>query len=110
VKIPDPLKRRHLVEQKLDPKQALTLAEAYLEEGRIPEALEFLSKAEAMDRLRELRAGAIESGDVFVMRDVSRRLGEEPAAADWRALAEAASAAGKEAYALEARRMAEARS
>jgi hypothetical protein len=109
MKIPDPLKRRHLVEQALDAKQALAIADAYLTENRVVEALEFLSKAEAHDRLRELRQQALDSGDVFLVRDLSNRLGEELNAADWRAVAAAAEAAGKETYAIEARRLADAR-
>ena len=108
MKIPDPLKRRHLVEQKLDAKQALDLADAYLGENLVAEALEFLSQAEADDRLRELRSAAIVAGDVFLVRDVSHRLREEPRADEWRALAEAAEAAGKALYAIEARRLADA--
>ena len=41
-RIPDPLKRRHLVEGDLDPAKALALAEAYLAEGRSQEAVAFL--------------------------------------------------------------------
>jgi hypothetical protein len=50
-KIPDPLARRHLIERSLQPAQALRVAEAYLEQGRALEAIEFLRKAEARDRL-----------------------------------------------------------
>ena len=109
MKIPNPLKRRHLVEQDLDPKQALALADAYLAEDRVAEALDFLTKADARDRLEELRTTAIERGDVFLLRDVSQRLGEDPTAGDWEATARAAAGAGKETYAVEARRMADAR-
>jgi len=109
MKIPDSLKRRHLVEQDLDPKQALAVADAYLAENRIADAVEFLVKADAQDRLRELRQAAIDCGDIFLIRDLSHRLGEEPGESEWRTAAAAAEAAGKESYAIEARRMAEAR-
>ena len=108
MKIPDPLKRRHLIEQNLDAKQALAVAEAYLSENRVAEALEFLTKAGADDRLREVRQTAIETGDVFLVRDVSHRLRDEPREEEWRAVAEAAEAAGKDLYAIEARRLADA--
>jgi len=108
VKIPDLMKRRHLVEQKLDAKQALAVAEAYLSENRVAEALEFLTKAGADDRLREVRQAAIEAGDVFLVRDVSHRLREEPRAEEWRSVADAADAAGKALYAIEARRLGDA--
>ena len=46
-KLPDPLRRRHLVEQELESSRALQIAEAYLEEDRAMEAVAFLLKAEA---------------------------------------------------------------
>ena len=67
-KIPDPLERRHLLERELPPAQALRLAEAYLAEGRTLEAVDFLRKAEAKDRLAALRAEAVAAGDSFLLR------------------------------------------
>ena len=61
--IPNPLERRHLVERDLSEAHALRVAEAYLEEGRTVEALDFLCKAEAEDRIADLRAGAVRAGD-----------------------------------------------
>jgi hypothetical protein len=58
-KLPDPLSRRHLVERELPAAQALELANAYLGEGRRVEAVDFLRKAGAADRLAALRAEAI---------------------------------------------------
>jgi hypothetical protein len=107
VKIPDPLMRRHLIEREQPPAQALRLAEAYLEQDRALEAIEFLHKAGAEDRLVEIRRGAVESGDVFLLRELARLTGAEPERGEWRELAEAAGAAGKERYAAEARRQAE---
>lgn len=108
-RIPDPLQRRHLLEQDLAPARAMAVAEAYLAEDRLAEALDFLAKAGADDQLRALQQQAVEGGDAFLLREVSLRLGEEPDADTWRRLAEAAEAGGKEVYAHEARRMAEAR-
>jgi len=105
--IPDPLKRRHLVEEDLDPARATALAEAYLAEGRVPEALVFLEKAGARDRLAELRDAAVASGDVFLLRATASALGEEVEADAWGRAAEAAEAAGKALYAREARRQAQ---
>jgi hypothetical protein len=108
-KPPDPLKRRHLVEETLPPARALALAEAYLAAGQRFDALAFLAKAGAPDRLRSLRAEAVAEGDVFLVREIGALLGEEADAATWSAVAEAAAAAGKERYAAEARRLAAAR-
>jgi len=106
-RIPNPLERRHLVERELPPAQALRIAEAYLEEGRSVEALEFLRKAGAPERLGELRREAIEAGDAFLLRGVTAAGGAAPTREEWLALADAATAAGKLRYADEARRQAQ---
>lgn len=103
-KIPNPLERRHLIEKDLDPDTALGIAEAYLDEGRQVEALEFLAKADARDRLAALSDEAVASGDVFLLQAVARATDEEPSHESWERIAEAAEAAGKERYAATARR------
>ena len=106
-KIPDPLSRRHLLEKELGEAQALGTAEAYLAAGRAVEAVDFLAKAGAADRLAELRRAAVEEGDAFLLRAVARASGEAATRAEWTALASAAEAAGKELYAADARRQLE---
>jgi len=106
---PDPLKRRHLIEADLSPTEAAALAEAYLAEDRFVDALIFLEKADDRAKLAELRDRAIELGDVFLMQSVESALGETSSAEAWKRLAESAEAAGKERYAVEARRQATAR-
>lgn len=116
-KIPDPLARRHLLEQELEPARALKIARAYGEEGRVIDAIAFLRKAcggpseapavaEARERLGALRDEAAAEGDAFLLRHAAVALGEEPSAGLWRRAAEAARAAGKERYAAEAARQA----
>jgi hypothetical protein len=105
-RVPDPLQRRHLIERALAPAQALKLAEAYLAQGRSLEAIEFLRKAEARDRLATLRDEAVAAGDAFLYRMVMAALGETPDRAGWLALAERADAAGQERHAADARRQA----
>jgi hypothetical protein len=70
------------------------------------EAVAFMMKAEARERLASLREQAVRDGDAFLFREVSAALGEEGDAGTWRALAEAARAAGKDRYAAEASRQA----
>ncbi len=106
-KIPNPLERRHLVESELPPAQALAIADAYLAENRATEAPDFLRLAGADERLAELRSEAVSSGDAFLLRAVARAMEAPPKREEWRRLAEAAAAAGKERYAEEARRQAE---
>lgn len=107
MKLPDPIARRHELEKNLDPAKCIAFAEAYVEDGRAIEAVAFLVKAEAHDRLRELANAAVADGDAFLLREVATALEEEPAADAWQTLAAAAEAAGKALYAEEARRQVE---
>lgn len=104
-KIPDPLTRRHLLEKDLG-KSALEIAEAYLEAGRKIEAIDFLVKAEAGDRLQALAEEAVEAGDTFMLQAISRATGEEMGQETWNRTAVAAKAAGLERYAKTAHRQA----
>ena len=105
-KLPSPLERRHLIERELPDEKSLALAEAYIAEGRASEAVIFLRKAQADDRLRQLADHALDEGDAFLLRSVQQALGEEPPAEHWEKLADVAEAAGKLRYAETARRQA----
>ena len=107
VKIPDPLERRHLVEKELPPEQARAIAQAYLAEDRRIEAVDFLRIAGAGEQLAELRERAIADGDVFLFRMVAGAQGRPPTRDDWQKLEAAASAQGRDRYALAARRQVE---
>jgi hypothetical protein len=107
LQIPGPIERRHLVEREISATQALGYAQAYLEAGRDCDAIPFLVKADAQDELEAILHRSIERGDAFLFRSVSTATGVAPEREQWRALAEAAVAAGKELYAAEAQRMAE---
>jgi hypothetical protein len=102
--IPDPLRRRHLIEQTSDPAASLALAEAYLAEGRSPEAIAFLVKAGADDRLAALVEETIEAGDAFLLKQIADATGSDPGTERWLTAAERAEAAGKHRYAEMARR------
>lgn len=105
--IPDPLKRRHLLEESLDPARALAVAEAYLAEDRPCEAVAFLAKAGDRGRLEALRDAAVEAGDPFLLRRACEALGEDPGTERWNAVAQAARAAGREVQARDAERQAQ---
>lgn len=105
--IPDPLERRHLVERDLAPDACLRIAEAYLAAGRVWDAIAFLAKGGANDRLAALRDDAIAAGDTFLVRELTRALHDEVPAARWRETAAAAEAAGKDRFAEQARRLSE---
>lgn len=93
--LPDALSRRHLLEGTLEASKALSIAEAYLAVGREIEAVDFFERAGARDALGELRDLGCERGDVFLVRVVSRALGEEPPPELWKKVGEAALAAGR---------------
>jgi hypothetical protein len=100
--IPDALTRRHLIEKEMDAAGAMEIAEAYLEDGRTSEALDFLVKADAQERIDQLFEQAVESGDTFSVQVISRVMDREPDAECWERVARAAEAAGKERYAATA--------
>jgi hypothetical protein len=104
--IPNPLDRRHLIERELAPAAALKVAEAYLAEERVWEAIAFLLKAGARDRLLELAEQASRAGDAFLVRELCRAAGQEPTPEGWAETAAAARAAGKERFAAQAQRQA----
>ena len=106
-KIPNPLERRHLVEKELPADQARAIADAYLADGRSLEAIDFLKLAGAGEGLAELRSRALAEGDAFLLRAVANAQGRPPTRDDWQKLAAAATATGRERYALEARRQLE---
>lgn len=106
-RIPNPLERRHLVERELPEAQALAIAEAYLAERRVTEAVDFLRLAGATEQLATLRAEAVACGDAFLLRSAARAMELPADREEWNRLAEAADAVGKQRYADEARRQAE---
>ena len=106
--IPDPLKRRHLVEQDLESSQSQEIADAYLQEGRALEAVEFLAKCDSEEPLQALAEEAVATGDAFLLKQVAAALKRDFEASTWLSLAEAAEAAGKLQYAETARRQARA--
>ena len=75
--IPDPLKRRHLIEQDLDESRCLAIADAYEAEGRTIEALQFFVKAGARARLGLVAEAAVAAGDAFLLKQVADILGED---------------------------------
>ncbi len=105
--LPDALARREWIEQALDAGRASSVAQAYLAEERAAEAVVFLQKAGATERLHALREEAIRAGDAFLLKEIGKALGEEATAEHWRRLRDAAATAGKASYATEAQRQAD---
>jgi hypothetical protein len=102
--IPNPLKRRHLIEQEIDSQQCLAIADAYQADGRHFEALQFLVKAGADDRIAALADEAVGSGDAFLLKQVADAQRSDPGPERWAQLAAVADDCGLERYAEMARR------
>ena len=92
------------MEQQADEHQSVALADAYLAEGRVQEAIFFLAKAEAWDRLEEIGDRAVAEGDAFLLKQVGDLLKRDYDATSWLSLADSAEACGKQLYAEVARR------
>lgn len=108
--IPNPLDRRVLIEREMTPEAALRVADAYLAEERVWEAVAFLVKAGATDRLLALAEEASRAGDAFLVRELCRAAGQQPTPEGWAETAAAAHAAGKERFAAQAQRLADRKS
>ena len=102
--IPDPLKRRHLIEQDLDESQCLAIADAYEADERVFESLQFLVKAGADDRIEALADEAVGAGDAFLLKQVADAQRSDPGPERWAQLAAVADECGLERYAEMARR------
>jgi len=102
--IPNPLKRRHLIEQEIDSQQCLSIADAYQADGRHFEALQFLVKAGADDRIEALADEAVGAGDAFLLKQVADAQRSDPGPERWAQLAAVADECGLERYAEMARR------
>lgn len=98
--------RRQLIEKELEPARCLDVADAYLEEGRTTEAIVFLQKAGADDRLAELAEQAVAEGDTFLLKSIVDATQQDVAAERWRALSQAAERSGRDRYAQTALRYA----
>jgi len=107
-RIPHPPPRKPHNEREIENEKSLALADIYLEQGRLVEAVDFLVKAEANDRIEALKSDAVADGDAFLLKAIADATRNDPGADAWRALAEAAETHGKALYAEMARRHARA--
>jgi hypothetical protein len=104
IPIPLPLERRHLIEKDIPAAQAVAIAQAYLDDDRVSEAIAFLVKGEATDELDALAKQFADAGDAFLVKQLLDASGRELDSTGWLAVAASAEAAGKEFYAEMARR------
>jgi len=95
-RLPGCLNKRDLLNSdRSDPARCVQLGNAYLEEGRISDAIDFFEKArdrEGLDRLLERCLG---DGDVFLFRKVAKILDLSPGPEEWIKLGDRALSLGK---------------
>jgi tetratricopeptide (TPR) repeat protein len=90
------LKKRDLLNSdRNDPVHLAQLGTAYLEEGRISDAIEFLEKARDREGLDSILARCLEDGDVFLFGKVAKILDVSPDPDQWIKLGDRALSLGK---------------
>lgn len=95
-RLPGCLKKLDLLNSnRSDPAQCVELGTAYLEEGRISDALEFFEKARHREGLNRLMARCLDDGDVFLFRKLAKILDLSPDPNQWDTLGDRALSLGK---------------
>lgn len=103
-RLPDPLKKRDLLYTGETPKgtDLVALGDAFADEGRYLEAVQFYLRAEAPEKAIRLKSKAIEIGDAALLLAMESMVKDSVKASDWAQLAGAAMRQGKYAAAAEA--------
>jgi tetratricopeptide (TPR) repeat protein len=95
-RLPGCLKKRDLLNSdRSDPAHCVELGTAYLEEGRISDAIEFFEKAPHREGLDRLIERCLDDGDVFLFRKVAKILDLSPGPDQWLKLGDRALSLGK---------------
>jgi tetratricopeptide (TPR) repeat protein len=93
---PGCLKKRDLLNSdRSDPAHFVQLGTAYLEEGRVSDAIEFFEKARHREGLNRLLERCLEDGDVFLFRKIAKILDLSSGPDQWIKLGDRALALGK---------------
>ena len=77
------LKQKLLYVDKVDFNVLKNYGDMFLEEGRLPDALEFYQKANNANGLQKIKDIAIKSGDVMLFQQAAKALNLELKPADW---------------------------
>jgi hypothetical protein len=90
------LKKRDLLNSdRSDPAHLVPLGTAFLEEGRISDAIELFEKARHQEGLDNLLERCLDEGDAFLFRKVAKILGVSPGLDQWIKLGDRALSLGK---------------
>lgn len=82
--------------------ELIAYGNAFLEAGKVSDALEFYAKANDMHGLEKIRDIAESSGDVMLFQSVLKALKKNPSEKDWNFIGEKAFALRKYTFALHA--------
>ncbi|MEM4243210.1 MAG: hypothetical protein QXP44_00215 [Candidatus Bathyarchaeia archaeon] len=100
-------KQAMLYAQDARPAELAAWGRRFLAAGWLYDAIDFFKRANWREGLLQVREQAVREGDVFLVRRLSKALGEETEAATWRRVGEEARRLGKLEFALEAFRLAQ---
>ena len=102
--LPDPLQKRDLLYSRKKDERVdyVAIGDAYLDAGRLSEAVEFYVRGGAEEKIRRVRDRAMETGDSPLLIVIADVLKNGVAADDWAKLASAALRLGKISEAAEA--------
>ena len=90
------LKKRDLLNSdRSDPPHLVQLGTAYLEDGRISDAIDWFEKARHQEGLDRILERCLDDGDVFLFRKVAKILGVSPGPDQWIKLGDRALSLGK---------------
>ena len=90
-RLPRPLRRREILYGADTPPETLSaLADSYLNEGLVFDAVEFFAQAKDREGLAHIRKIALETGDAFLLRRVKETMPDLIEKSDWDELARAA--------------------
>jgi tetratricopeptide (TPR) repeat protein len=95
-RLPGCMKKRDLLNSdRSDPAYFVQLGTAYLEEGRISDAIEFFEKAGHREGLDRLLQRCLEDGDLFLYRKIAKILDLSSSPDQWIELGDRALSLGK---------------
>ncbi|MEW6359126.1 MAG: hypothetical protein AB1696_22520 [Planctomycetota bacterium] len=92
-------KRKILFSKTMPAEEIDSSGQAFLDEGRLNEALDLFEQSGNKEKVKQIVAKAREAGDVSIWLRAKRMLGETPAPEMWEGIAEQALAFGKENFA-----------
>jgi hypothetical protein len=99
-------KQNLLFGKEVKPQELARIGREFLEAGWLSDAIDFLAKAGDDESLSDIRARAIEEGDVFIFRRVLKASGTTAEEKEWREIGDCALLLEKLQFAREAYRMA----